>query len=91
MTTYDPCEAWRELLYGTNRGAIYQYFSNNKAELIDHLRNCEVCNLQASLFVENTVDMIFSFESMSAAEFAKLIREMHKQVQKKTRDSDTQP
>ncbi len=91
MLTSDPCEAWRELLYGANRGAIYQHFLDNKATLIDHLRNCEICNLQASLFVENTVDMIFGFEAMSVAEFAKLIRGMYKRAQEKTWDSDTQP
>ncbi len=86
MPPSSPCDAWNELLYGANRGEIYQYFLNHKAELVDHLRNCENCHLQASLLAENTFDIIYSFDLMDADEFAKEIREMYKQAREKMSD-----
>ncbi|OGH92484.1 MAG: hypothetical protein A2534_04090 [Candidatus Magasanikbacteria bacterium RIFOXYD2_FULL_39_9] len=92
MQPSTPCEAWRELLYGANRGAIYQYFLDNKTSLVDHLKTCETCNLQASSVVEEDMfDMIYIFNSMSPAEFAQLIREMYRRAQDNTWDYDTQP
>jgi len=69
-----PCHAWRDLIKSKNRGQIYDYFKNNREELIDHLKGCDICkNILVPLLPEDPEQLEF----FTPQEFADIIREAY--------------
>lgn len=87
MPLSNPCDAWSDLLYDkNNRGAIYQHFTNNQADLLDHLSRCEDCQKQIAAIDLTDFDEIANIDSdnlayMDSGEFGKLIRILYKAAQ----------
>lgn len=90
MPISNPCDAWSDLLYDSaNRGEIYQHFTDNQAELLDHLSYCTDCQemvgaIDLTDFGEIGEIDPNNLESMDSAQFARLIRILYKAAQNQT-------
>jgi len=77
-----PCEAWKELLIGKDRGKIYDHFSRERTALIDHLAEpCPACVIMLLPIDDELSRMPKSAHLINDPEFAKLIRELYKKAQ----------
>jgi hypothetical protein len=73
-----PCEAWWRLLDDQfYRGALYQYFFENRQTLVQHLQNCDKCKQLVSIVNPALVNTLSVVRRMSNTEFARLIRRLY--------------
>ena len=73
------CEAWTELLYGTDRGKIHEQFKWEREALINHLDSCPSC----PVMLQQTYPMLNMdyIRQLDQYGFARFIRILHKHSQ----------
>jgi len=76
------CRLWTDLLNGEfNRGQIYNDFLTERQALVEHLKICISCGFMIAAVSPSR--RVPNFESMTADQFAKIIRQLYKLAQTK--------
>lgn len=78
MTPAEMCQAWQDLLKSKNPGQIYDLFQREQKQLIAHLFGCGNCTARIRSIFPLQVLSNDQLKSLSAPDFAQLIREIRK-------------
>ncbi|TSC74233.1 MAG: hypothetical protein G01um101444_351 [Parcubacteria group bacterium Gr01-1014_44] len=76
----NPCDAWHELIFGKNRGQIYDFFNRHREKLIKHLQHCDICE-KLIVQVLPMPTLIDDLGDLTPQEFAILIRQLYSNAQ----------
>lgn len=74
------CDAWHELIFGKNRGQIYDRFNREREELIQHLQGCNICKNFIGK-IEPMSKVVRYLDLLTPQDFATLIREAYASAQ----------